>query len=577
MKNPYIVIFCLFLSLKSLAQNPYWEIECGMHECEDCQQDSDTSSMRNSSTCYVLPQSSRIYDEKFKPHAGQPIIPIRVNFIFMQRDDGSGGFQENDPEHQELFDQVVEGMNRTYAQLVRTDDPKCYKGTDFIPDVRIKFIVNRVYIRDTYGWNNDRSGQLCPDQPSWYLNNIDNRVVNNPNIPRGINIYFTENATVYRNLVELQNTRELGGNAMACSQQPSTDNYIQSSRVHMPGNYAAYWWFKYIKPEDDEEGRTWENTFKWYFIDGARRGIAHEIGHSLALRHEADPHHGRNECHVSIMSQSGYSPRNYLPPSEVGRIHAALSLTSLRTFVPDSVYIGIKEINGTDTWHNMRLYSSLKINRNATLTFPCEMTMPYQGNIEVLGKLVLNNSTIRSIKNDWKGITVKSGGVLEINATSINDYNVVVESGGTLLIKEQLTISGNHSITVKSGGRICIEPSAVIHLADKESCLNLMSGYLAGSPLSSSCSNSLFSYPISGNGSIKDYNRDVFIQNEEIRSQRTYSGRNIYVGNSVTTTVSQGDVVISNNAKVTFDAEKEVVLDKGFECKIGSEITVIKK
>lgn len=61
-----------------------------------------------------------------------------------------------------------------------------------------------------------------------------------------------------------------------------------------------------------------------------------------------------------------------------------------------------------------------------------------------------------------------------------------------------------------------------------------------------------------------------------ISSNRFIGGRNIYVGNSVTASKPQGDVVIKNGAYVIFDATGEVVFDKGFECEAGSTFEVTK-
>jgi hypothetical protein len=73
------------------------------------------------------------------------------------------------------------------------------------------------------------------------------------------------------------------------------------------------------------------------------------------------------------------------------------------------------------------------------------------------------------------------------------------------------------------------------------------------------------------------YPQDVYIQNETITNDSYITGRNIYVGNNVTNTKPQGDVKITNNARVIFDAEANVIFDKGFQCELGSTFEVVKK
>jgi len=533
------------------------------------------------SSCPTNIGDGRSYDSKFIPSPTQPVIKIRANFIFLQRSDGSGNFQENDPEHQALWDDIIDRLNYAYSSIVNTSDPACYTGSDFVSDARIKFVVNRLFIRDDYGWNNlHYLLDVCPGYSNWYLNYLDNQIVNDPNIPRGINVYFTEDSITYRNFIDLQNTQvyEPFFNGSGCSQSPDATDYLRTSKIHTPNLYSKYWVMKYFLPTTEKYKDTpWDPTMRSWFV-GEGRGIAHELGHSMWLKHES-PYYGLNECYYSIMHQSGYNPRNYLPPSEVGRIHAALSLTNLRTFIPEDTYIGVKEINITDTWHNMRLYSGLKINNGAFLTFPCDMTMPYQAGIEVLGRLTINNANIRAIKNEWQGIVVKSGGLLELNSTNISDYNITVESGGSIIIKGNLAISGNHQITVKGGGYICIDNSAGIQLSDVNSLIKIRENAIIGINPSLSIQASCISpvnISVSGNGSVIDYNQDVYIQNETITTSRYIGGKNIYVGHHVTNSKPQGDVLITNNANVIFDAQQEVIFDTGFECALGSTFEVVK-
>ena len=62
---------------------------------------------------------------------------------------------------------------------------------------------------------------------------------------------------------------------------------------------------------------------------------------------------------------------------------------------------------------------------------------------------------------------------------------------------------------------------------------------------------------------------DIYIQNLTISTDRYFRGKNIYIGNNVTTSLPQGNVIINNGAKVIFDG-KTVIFDKGFECKGGT-------
>jgi len=70
------------------------------------------------------------------------------------------------------------------------------------------------------------------------------------------------------------------------------------------------------------------------------------------------------------------------------------------------------------------------------------------------------------------------------------------------------------------------------------------------------------------------FGQDVYIQNETITGNRYIVGKNIYVGRAVTTTKPQGDVLITNNAQVIFEAAENVIFDAGFECTPGATFEV---
>lgn len=73
------------------------------------------------------------------------------------------------------------------------------------------------------------------------------------------------------------------------------------------------------------------------------------------------------------------------------------------------------------------------------------------------------------------------------------------------------------------------------------------------------------------------YPQDVYIQNYTFTSDRLIIGRNIFVGNNVTPTQTQGPVIIKNGANVIFSAEQDVLLDGGFEAELGGTFEIEKR
>ncbi len=73
------------------------------------------------------------------------------------------------------------------------------------------------------------------------------------------------------------------------------------------------------------------------------------------------------------------------------------------------------------------------------------------------------------------------------------------------------------------------------------------------------------------------YPQDIYIQNYTFTSDRLIIGRNIFVGNNVTPSQTQGPVIIKNGANVIFSAEQDVLLDRGFEVELGGTFEIKKR
>lgn len=61
------------------------------------------------------------------------------------------------------------------------------------------------------------------------------------------------------------------------------------------------------------------------------------------------------------------------------------------------------------------------------------------------------------------------------------------------------------------------------------------------------------------------YSTDIYIQNEDIAIDKNYKGRNIYVGNNVTSSIIYGDVFIEDSINVILEADEDVYIEGGFE------------
>lgn len=323
--------------------------------------------------------------------------------------------------------------------------------------------------------------------------------------------------------------------------------------------------------------------------------LAHELGHALGLLHTYQPDElsdtytpdsyswcdcSTNNCSNNIMGAS--NNRNFYSPRQMGKMRRLLTV-GWRSKVLDNSLLNNSDItiSSNTIWNLPRVVDANVIVDNSSLSTQCNVSMPISKGFTVKngGVLTVNScNLLNNCGNNWNGITVKSGGLLVLDATNISDYSVIVESGGTVVVKTSLSISGTHNITIQSGGYICIENGTIVLLNDLYSQIKINEGALYGVNPSLSVQSNCIALPASiiptGNGSIVDYNQDVYIQNETISASQYIGGRNIYVGNHVTTTKTQGNVLINDGANVIFDC-KTIIFDAGFESAGGSSYEVM--
>lgn len=596
----YCIMVCIayFMNMSLCAHLPITEFlygPDGMIDVQPCETDVEGSK----STLTCRPSAStrgKEYTPLFIPNEGDPIMIIPINLIFIQKDDGTGNFQENDPEHQALFDDMMARLNTIASSLV-LPGIDCYIGTDddMVHDIRIRFIDHRYYVQNSKIWHNnlhtDNRARLCPSTTGWYLNQIDdsiNNVLNNNE--RGINVYFTEDSVIYHYCWEVQNLNDTicdywtGLSGAACSEFPSYTNLSRSSRIHMPCYYSKFWRMKFIIPQlASYNFSPWNPTVRFWLIDGMAQTLLHELGHSFYLYHPTDDWGGQYHsypaynCMESVMNPSGSSPHNFLPPQEIGLMYFSVMTTNLQQFIPVETYLGTKNINTTLSFPQMRMIYSLDIGSSGNVTMPCDIIFSSQCTINVQngGILSIDGASLHSIQNTWGGIIVQEGGKLILSNITIDDYNITIKTGGSLIIQNDLTIEDKHQINIEDGGFICIDNNASINLVDEFSLIDIHPNAILGCPYSS-CEDCILmrsALTNSGNGQFVTYEGTEYIQNTTIATDVLVDGNEVYAGYDVTNTKPVGPVIIENGGELQIRANK-TVLTRDFYVELGGKLQI---
>lgn len=528
-------------------------------------------------SCIPVSPSFHTYHDytQYIPNPSNISIPIRINLIFVQRNDGSGNFQEGNDEHQYYLDLAMEHLNTIYANLVQdTDSPYCYVGDSFVSNAKIRFVDHRYYIRCEEGWSSYNAG-LSPGY-NYHLGYLDTQIRQCDTIPSGINVYFTE---YVQNYIQYENgdTTNYIGYGNGCSYYPVYNNMNFSSCTFMSEYYSQYWckvWLEHPNATESEHAAYLLEYSKWL-----ARGLAHELGHSVHLYHHDYYQYAEDpfkECSNSIMNYSGKGKRNFLSPNQIGTIHYALMGSNLQNYVPENAYSGTKIVEGNVSFPRMRFYHSLSI--QADVTMNCEAIMPEQAIIHLQngGNLTIDGGSLHSITDKWKGIIVENGSTLIMSNTSILDYNIVVENGGTLVVEDDITLSGEHYIRVKNGGCICIDENATVTLTNTFSVIELYPNALLGcnNMTSAHCVSDIEDILITGNGQIATYDNDTYIQNETISTERLATGSSVLAGYNVTDQKPVGNVVVTSSGDLRIQAIGDVTITRDVEVQQGGSLTI---
>ncbi len=352
------------------------------------------------------------------PDANTPVKTIKVNINVWQPNNGTGSWQNNANDLVRL-NQIINWANNTYQYITTPSD--IVSGVSFILDSKIRIELQNVFFY--------QNSAMC------YLGSAGGS--------DGITLN-TAVAAIDPKRLEALNIHITLGSYFGASDFAVFPN--STNNLNMDSYIVAF--------------NNGSNPVSDYAFAGT---IAHELGHCLDLEHT----YGGANCNTTSLdylsdifnngpcphdggwfvdpflatntgtnnTMGGCKSGGYLSPMQMGKMHRALALKSVRRYVKNCAYSTVaKSITTNETWDfDIKFYSDIIVEAGATLTVKCKVLMPDEARIIVKqgGKLIIDGGTITNgCGLMWQGIEVW-GDATQIQNTTTQGY-LVMSNGATI-------------------------------------------------------------------------------------------------------------------------------------------------
>lgn len=387
----------------------------------------------------------------FSDISGEPIKYVRVNLVFLRKDDGTCGFQESNQAHQQYINDKKNNSNYFMSNIPSGYDPLCYDGLfGTLSDSKIRFVYNVMYVNNTNAWKNQSSAVTA----------LNNSIVQNSTYP-AINLFYTEDETSYQNIVTNQNCPTSSGiPSTSWTYLPST-NFNENSLVYMRCFYTKYYWMMNCVVGNSYWGSPNESTvYGWL---NAGRTEAHELCHDLNI---IDINKPNGECAQHLMMHNSQGYGNFLSPKEIAEMHKALSLFSCRKYVLEDTYSSTPLlISQNTTWtDNIRIYRGLSIQNAAQFQQMNELIIPSQVDILVqsTSSFIASGATIHTPNTaSTLDLIVQQNSSVTLTNSTMQNCNVSIQSGALVLNNATIDISNSGNFSVDLGSTLTFNSGTI--------------------------------------------------------------------------------------------------------------------
>lgn len=410
-------------------------------------------------------------EASFLPNATTPLKTIRVNLVIIQKEDGTGNFNEFDPDHNNALDIAESHCNWMYRNVGATGT-----GTNCnqMAHSRVQFDFKRIYLRDSELWNIDEnwtrnngnaiSFSACPNLSiNWPWRDLYYELRDQEDCNEEAITVFLVNSGIYLDDIQSQpeyvvqpagsptwllpepnyNLTNWAGHSPyvgGCSILPSNDPHT-TNRGHVILCKNSY--YDFIRTSRIVS--TPPQAPNWHIGTGLGSLLSHEMGHLIMFQ----SHTASTSCGTNMMNANGW--QHYLDTNQLSKLHRVLSTTDLRRTVREDH--PVREITSDETWdRSVKMFGNIIIRGGNTLTITCELEMPLKGLIIVERGARLNviGGTITSRCGFWGSIEVHGVAAFAhptFAAVQNGSYPSTTNHHGVVYLENAVIENAAHAIT----------------------------------------------------------------------------------------------------------------------------------
>ncbi len=351
------------------------------------------------------------------PNDGFENIIVRVNLIFLYKDDGTGNFDFNDPDQALYVNSMLPDINSLMANIPQRDCGSCTSQPLHYSNPNIRFNFNIVRVNNTSLWNHDND----PYPYSTYANNksylkdIHDLASLSPNYKSGIDAIYTVSQTNYNHYFLNNGNNPPPHNSYDGQWYADfpTDNLSVQPLIHCPDMYID--WKRNVPPLGGWTGDQRQRHL---------RSLLHEIGHHMGLYHVS--------CYLNIMKNADGFTRDNFNGCQMREAIKTFMAKNIRNYVECTNVIDHNVIiNNNETWSkDVKLYGDLIVKQGKTLTLTCRLELQKNAKIIVErgGELVIDGALLTACDDKWQGIVVEGNDLDQSGAGKVTlTNNAVIE------------------------------------------------------------------------------------------------------------------------------------------------------